>query len=138
MGRIRAPQESRKPSTNIALTTASKSTMTRVIQTQQDCPIEPRLNANVRGLTPSATVAINDRSNELRRRGRAIIPGGDWANRRNSCIEQDSARRSHVGPLRHSRRAGSVRERDMQTCSCVVLIVQRTQPYSGSVIKPPR
>ncbi len=47
--------------------------MTRVIQTEQDCPIEPRLNANVRGLAPSATVAINDRSDELRRSGRDIF-----------------------------------------------------------------
>lgn len=50
--------------------------MTLVIQTEQYCPIEPRLNSNVRGLTPSATVAINDRSNELRRRDRDIFKLG--------------------------------------------------------------
>ena len=50
--------------------------MTLVIQTEQDCPIERRLNANVRGLTPSATVTINDRSNELCRRGRDIFKLG--------------------------------------------------------------
>ena len=42
----------------------------------EDCVVEEHLNENVRGLTPSATVAINDRSNELRRNGRDVFKLG--------------------------------------------------------------
>ena len=42
----------------------------------ENCVVEEHLNENVRGLTPSATVAINDRSNELRRSGRNIFKFG--------------------------------------------------------------
>jgi hypothetical protein len=35
-----------------------------------------QLGLNVRGLTPSATVAINERSNALRKRGREIFKLG--------------------------------------------------------------
>ncbi len=38
--------------------------------------LQVQLNLNVRGLSPSATVAINDRSNELRRQGREIFKLG--------------------------------------------------------------
>jgi aspartate/methionine/tyrosine aminotransferase len=41
-----------------------------------DDPFGPRLSANVRGLTPSATVSINDLSNKLRRQGREIFKLG--------------------------------------------------------------
>jgi aspartate aminotransferase len=37
---------------------------------------EVHLNLNVRGLAPSATVAINDRSNELLRQGHDIVKLG--------------------------------------------------------------
>lgn len=37
------------------------------------CLVEQHLNENVRGLQPSATIAINDRSNQLRRRGQEIF-----------------------------------------------------------------
>jgi aspartate aminotransferase len=42
----------------------------------KDCVVEEHLNENVRGLTPSATVAINDRSNLLRRQGKEIFKLG--------------------------------------------------------------
>ncbi len=41
-----------------------------------DCVVEEHLNENVKGLTPSATVAINDRSNLLRRQGKEIFKLG--------------------------------------------------------------
>jgi aspartate aminotransferase len=45
---------------------------------QYDCKSAPdiQLNLNVRGLSPSATVAINERSNELIRKGRKIYKMG--------------------------------------------------------------
>ncbi len=42
----------------------------------EDCVVEEHLNKNVRGLRPSATVAINDRSNLLRRQGREVFKLG--------------------------------------------------------------
>ena len=44
--------------------------------TESDNRVEARINPNVQGLRPSATVAINDRSNELRRQGREIFKLG--------------------------------------------------------------
>ena len=44
--------------------------------TESDDHVEPRVNPNVHGLPPSATVAINDRCNELRRQGREIFKLG--------------------------------------------------------------
>ena len=46
------------------------------VMSETDDHVEARLNPNVRGLPPSATVAINDRSNELRRQGREIFKLG--------------------------------------------------------------
>lgn len=42
----------------------------------QESIVEEHLNENVKGLTPSATVAINDRSNRLRREGKDIFKLG--------------------------------------------------------------
>ncbi len=44
--------------------------------TNSDNRVEVQVNPNVHGLSPSATVAINDRSNELRRQGREIFKLG--------------------------------------------------------------
>ncbi len=44
--------------------------------TESDNHVEVQVNPNVDGLPPSATVAINDRSNELRRQGREIFKLG--------------------------------------------------------------
>ncbi len=41
-----------------------------------DCPVDKHLNPNESGLLPSATVAINDLSAELRRQGREIFKLG--------------------------------------------------------------
>lgn len=42
----------------------------------ENCVVEEHLNENVRGLRPSATVAINDHSNLLRRQGREVFKLG--------------------------------------------------------------
>ena len=42
----------------------------------EDCVVEEHLNENARGLSPSATVAINDRSNQLRRQGHEVFKLG--------------------------------------------------------------
>ena len=42
----------------------------------EDCVVQEHLNENVRGLTPSATVAINDRSNLLKKNGKEIFKLG--------------------------------------------------------------
>lgn len=42
----------------------------------EDCVVEEHLNENLRGLTPSATVAINDRSNLFRGQGKKIFKLG--------------------------------------------------------------
>ncbi len=41
-----------------------------------DCPVDKHLNPKESGLLPSATVAINDLSAELRRQGREIFKLG--------------------------------------------------------------
>ena len=43
---------------------------------REDCLIEEHLNPNVRELPPSATVAVNDLSNKLRRQGLEIFKLG--------------------------------------------------------------
>lgn len=42
----------------------------------EDCVVEEHLNENVRGRSPSATVAINDRSNLPREQGKEIFKLG--------------------------------------------------------------
>ena len=48
----------------------------RSMQRSRDDAPEIRLNERVAGLTPSATVALNDRSNELIAQGRQIFKLG--------------------------------------------------------------
>ena len=50
--------------------------MSRATRAKTACGVEPRLHVNVSGLTTSATVAINERSNEMRRQGRDVFKLG--------------------------------------------------------------
>ncbi len=72
---------------------------------------EVNLNLNVRGMTPSATVAINERCDELRRKDRRSSSSGS-ANRRSRCRRRWS-RSSEPTPTRRT----TCRSRDFPSCA---------------------